>query len=186
MKKVCSVLFIALIIVGTLFAADSSSIKLQNTVDSSQSLQVLYDEVAIDGNDNADNSIVLTSGEAKPMAVKWIGNTNDDVKSMRVDIVTNGFVNKNAVKDEKPVSVLFVGEDIESTGDKSFAITDNGKTVGTVTRASAYGHCGVSYTAEPYTVGSYIIAEFTPTWDGNYNWTAGEYECVIEFYFIAP
>lgn len=186
MKKVCSVLIITLAIVGTVFAADSSSIKLQNTVDSSQSLQVLYDEVAIDGNDNADNSIVLTSGQAKPMAVKWIGNMNDDVKSLRVDIVTNGFVNEKAVKDEEPVPVLFIGDGIESTGDKSFAITDNGKTVGTVTRASAYGHCGVSYTAEPYTVGSYIIAEFTPTWDGNYNWTAGEYECVIEFYFTAP
>ena len=112
MKKVCSVLIITLAIVGTVFAADSSSIKLQNTVDSSQSLQVLYGGVVIDGNDNADNSIVLTSGQAKPMAVKWIGNTNDDVKSMRVDIVTNGFVNKKAVKDEEPVSVLFVGEDI--------------------------------------------------------------------------
>ena len=184
MKKVCSVLFISLIIVGTLFAG--SSIKLQNTVDSSQSLQVLYGGVAIDGNDNADNSIVLTSGQAKPMAVRWTGNTNDDVKSLSVAIGTKGFVNKKAVKVEEPVSVLFVGKDIESTGDKSFAITDNGKTVGTVTRASAYGQCVVSYTAEPYTVGSYIIAEFTPTWDGNYNWTAGEYECVIEFYFSAP
>ncbi|MGN0907005.1 MAG: hypothetical protein ACI4NM_07640 [Bullifex sp.] len=186
MKKLIATLFVTLLLAGSVFAADNGSVTLQNTVSSSQTLQILYDGKVIDGTDNTDNTIVLTSGQAKSMAVRWVGNTNDSVKGMSVDIVTNGFVNEKAVTPEGRIDVLFVGKDIETTGEKAVDIMDGGKKVGTVKRGSAYGHCGVNFVAEPYTVGSYTIAEFTPTWNGSYNWTAGEYVCVIEFYISAP
>lgn len=185
MKKIIVSLLMVLVACSALFAAsDSNIVSLKNTVAAHQQILIKYGDDIVDGNDNPF-LVDLKSGSAKKISLVWTGNTDNSEKQegFNLAFAALGFKNSNATVEEEYVRVTLEGLPSTNT---DFEIKDNkGNKVGSGSKAAADVHAVVKYTPEKNTYGTYTIAEFTPKWNGGYNWTAGEYSCDIEVYISA-
>lgn len=185
MKKIIVSLLMVLVACSALFAAsDSNTVSLKNTVAAHQQIIIKYGNEIVEGNNNPF-TVDLKSGTADKISLVWTGNTDDSKKQdgFNLAFAALGFKNSNATVEEEYVRVTFEG--LPST-DAAYKITDkNGNEVGSGTKVGADVHAIVNYTPVKNTYGTYTIAEFTPKWNGGYNWTAGEYSCDIEVYVSA-
>ena len=185
MKKIIVSLLMVLVACSALFAtSDSNTVSLKNTVAAHQQIIIKYDNEIVEGNNNPF-TVDLKRGTAEKISLVWTGNTdNSDAQSGYViGFTAFGFKNSKAVVAEDYVRVTLEG--LPKTDD-AYEITDNnGNKVGSGSKVADDAQAIISYKPEKNTYGTYTIAEFTPTWNGDYNWTAGEYSCDIEVHISA-
>ena len=175
MKKACTLFFLLVIALSTVFA--SETLKLSYVENSFQSLEVYYDNEQLDLSKNTEKELTAAQfarGESAPIKVRWNGNVCLKPEMVTISFYAEeGFVNKEA---EDSTHVYIVPE-----GDLKKTVKDgNGNPVGeALISVMDYVGAGLSYTSNNLVRGAFDLATFYVTWDETHPWVAGKYKCDI-------